>query len=383
MVKKIRTVMLLLLISLSMLFLSGCWNYREIDEMAIVVGVAVDKGINKNYLVTMEIVELRGGTETQLLTKIISLEGNSMFEAIRSIISYIGKKAYWSHAKVVIVSQDIAKEGLVKIIDWFSRDTEARENIYLLVSKHETAKEIFEGKPVTSEVLSFQLEKMFHNQRNLGKAPSEDIRQFINVLSTEGSNPVAPVISIKDINGQKRVEIIGTAVFRSDRLVGFLDELDTQTMLFIQNEVKGGVIYSEEKVAGSYVTLEIFKSKTKLKPIIDENSLAMEIDIEIEAAINEINDIGDVIGEDGRTQLKHHYENLINKRVTELVEKVQTQYNTDIFGFATKLYRNEPRLWKEIRGSWKEEFRNLKVKTNTKVKIINSAQLAKPFEVEE
>jgi len=93
-----------------MLFLSGCWNYREIDEMAIVVGVAVDKGINKNYLVTMEIVELRGGTETQLLTKIISLEGNSMFEAIRSIISYIGKKLTGVMQKLLLSVRTLQKK---------------------------------------------------------------------------------------------------------------------------------------------------------------------------------------------------------------------------------------------------------------------------------
>ena len=383
MAKTIKKVLLLLLISINIFFQSGCWNYREIDEMAIVGGVAVDKEVNKKYLITMEIVELSGGTDTELLTRVISVEGDSIFDAVRNVISYIGKKAYWSHAKAVIVSQTIAREGLAKVIDWLSRDTETRENIYLMVSMNETAKEIFEGKPVTSEVLSFQLEKMLQNQRNLGKAPSEDIREFINVLSTEGSNPIAPVICLKNIDGKKRVEIMGTAIFKEDKLVGFIDDRDTQTLLLIHNEIKGGVIYSDEKVGESYVTLEIFKCKTKLKPIIDGDSPVMEININIEAAIDEIDNIGDVIGEKGREELDRHFENLINKRVYELVEEIKTKYDTDVLGFGTKLYRDKPGFWKKIKDNWEEEFENVKVKVNTKLKIINSAQLAKPLEMED
>ena len=89
----------------------------EIDDMAIIAGVAVDKGEEHRYLVTMEVVKLTGGTEAELLARVISVEGDSMFDAVINVISYIGKKAYWSHAKIVIVSQAIARDGLVKVID--------------------------------------------------------------------------------------------------------------------------------------------------------------------------------------------------------------------------------------------------------------------------
>lgn len=381
--RRIKTLLLILLISLYPFLSGGCWNYREIDDMAIIAGVAVDKGEEHRYLVTMEVVELTGGTEAELLARVISVEGDSMFDAVRNVISYIGKKAYWSHAKIVIVSQAIARDGLVKVIDWFSRDTETRENIYLLVSKEDTAKEIFDGKPVTSEVLSFQLDRMLENQKNLGKAPSSDLREFNNIISAEGASPVAPAISLRNIDGKKRAEIMGAAIFKSDRLIGFLDAKDTQTMLLIQNKIKGGVIFSGEKVENTFVTLEIFKSKSKIKPIVDGDNISMEININLELAIDELDNIGDVITQEGRKKLDQQIENLINNRVTKLIKDVQAKYNSDIFGFGTKLYRDKPRVWKKISASWEEELEDIKVNVNTKVKIINSAQLAKPLELGE
>ena len=381
--KTLKIALLILLISLCSFFSAGCWNYREIDEMAIVSGVAIDKGVDKKYLVTMEIVELTAGTDLQLLTRIVSVEGNTMFDAVRNIISYIGKKSYWSHAKLVIVSQDIARDGLVKVIDWFSRDAETRENIFLLVSKEETAKEIFEGKPVTSKVLSFQLQRILENQQNLEKAPFGNLRDFINTLSSEGICPIAPAIGIKDVEGIIRAEIMGTAIFKSDKFLGFLDGTDTQTMLFIQNKIRNALIHNEEKVNNSFVTLEIFTSKTKVKPIVDENNIMIDIHIEIEAAIDEIDTVENLIEDEGRKTFEQYFENMLNNRIAKLIKDVQTKYGTDIFGFGTKLYKYKPSVWRKVADNWHENFKNLKVNVNTKFTIIDSAQLAKPLEVED
>lgn len=377
--KTIKTVLLLLIVIFTSFFSAGCWNYRETDDMTIISGVAIDKGVDKKYLVTVELVELSGGTEVEQLTRIVSVEGDSIFDAVRNEIVYIGKKAYWSHTKIVIVSQDIAKEGLIKVIDWFSRDIEIRENIYLLVSKGETAKEIFEAKPITNEVLSFQLDKMLENQARLEKAPSGDLRDFINTLRLEGSCAVTPAISLDNADNEKRAKISGTAFFKEDKLVGFLDDLDTQTMLFIKNEVRGGAIYSEEKIRNSYATLEIFRSKTKIKPDIHGNNVTMKVSIDIEAAINEINGTCNLIDEDGRKELQQHFEDMLNSRAAKLIKEIQSKYGTDIFGFGAKLREDKPDYWKKVRENWEEEFKDLKVNIDTKVKVINSAKLTRPL----
>ncbi len=186
---------------------------------------------------------------------------------------------------------------------------------------------------------------------------------------------------MEDVDGEKRCKIVGTALFKADRLMGFLDGQDTQTMLFIQNRVKGGVISSEEKIKDSYATLEIFKSKTKVKPVIGANNIMMEVDIEIDAAIDELDGRCDLIEEDGRKELEQHFEDVLNNRATKLIKEIQTKYGTDSFGFGAKIMEDKPRVWKVVGDKWMENFENLRVNINTKVNIKNSAKLAKPLEV--
>ena len=38
--------------------LTSCWNYREVNEMAIVIGAALDKGLTNNYMLTVELLDV-------------------------------------------------------------------------------------------------------------------------------------------------------------------------------------------------------------------------------------------------------------------------------------------------------------------------------------
>ncbi len=49
--------MLIFIIIMCPIILCGCWNYREIDTLAIVAGMAIDKDMVTNkYIVTTEII---------------------------------------------------------------------------------------------------------------------------------------------------------------------------------------------------------------------------------------------------------------------------------------------------------------------------------------
>lgn len=116
--------------------LSGCWNYSEIDDMSIVAGVAIDKNkADNNIQMTVEMVDTQGGLQdNQTGFKLMSLTGDTIFNIARSMISLTGRKLFWSHAKVIIISEELAREGLVKVIDWYSRDTETRADVFIFIS---------------------------------------------------------------------------------------------------------------------------------------------------------------------------------------------------------------------------------------------------------
>ena len=88
----IRKIIALLLIVPLLSSLCGCWNYRLLEDLGIVAGVAIDKGTDDKFELTMEIADAKSGKERMVDSHIIHSSGNTIFDAVRDGISIIGKK---------------------------------------------------------------------------------------------------------------------------------------------------------------------------------------------------------------------------------------------------------------------------------------------------
>jgi spore germination protein KC len=383
--KIIRITLLVLLTIINSIVVTSCWNYREVDELSIVAGVAVDKGTNGLYKITAEIIKISGGKDTKTMAKTITMEGRTMFDAVRNGISLSGKKLYWSHTKVIILSKEIASEGIIKVIDWYSRDSETRADVHILISEGKSAGEIFSGQGVTEEIKSFVLDDMLKNQESMSKAPVTDILKFNNDLKAEGICAIAPVVNLKQMDGIMLPNIMGTAIFKSDKLVGFLNGEETKNMIFVRNEIKGGVLI--EGMQGNDLTipvsLEIFKNKTQVTPVTNGKDIEINININTIAAIDEIEGTENLIDDEGRKKLEQNAGKMLKAQIESIIDKMQSVYDADIFGFGAKLREDKIKVWYRVNNNWEETFKDLKVNVIAKVHIRNSSMLSKPLKVRE
>jgi spore germination protein KC len=380
---KTKIFMMAMMIMINLICTTGCWNYREIDKLTIVAGVAVDKGEGGKYLMTLEIVYISGGKETKTESKTISIEGESIFDAARNSISILEKRAFWSHTKVLILSKEVASENVESVIDWYLRDAETREDVNILISETESAREIFGGQGIVEEIKSFNLDDILKNQANLSKAPVIDVLHFDIESKAEGASSILPAINLKQIDGKMAPQIFGTAIIKNEKLAGFLNGEETQILLFIRNEVKGGVLVegaqkeSQKESVNSPASLEIFKSKTKVTPVVDGKQIEINLNVDTTVAIDEIDGKEDYIDEEGRTKLEQSAENTLKEQIESLIKKVQQEYAADIFKFGAKLQQDNSKTWNLVSSNWEQIFKDLKVNVQTKVHIKNSAVISK------
>jgi spore germination protein KC len=380
--KKIRVILLILIILINSIFTTACWSYKEVDKFSIVAGVAIDKEVNNQIKMTVEVIQISAGRDANTKSEIITVEGKTMFDAARNLISLSGKKLYWSHSKVIILSKEIASEGIMKAIEWYSRDSETREDINILISGGASAKEIFEGQGITEDIKSFTLSEMLKNQENLSKAPTMDVLQFHIESETKGTSIVIPVVNVIQMGRKTVPQIIGTAIIKNDKLVGLLNGEETKDLLFIRNKIKGGLLIEEMQGEAEVikVSLEIFKNKTKVTPIVDGEDIEINLNVDTTVAIDEIDGTENVIADKGRLKLEQSADTTLKKRIESLIKKVQSEYDADIFGFASKLQEDNAQAWNSIGDNWEEIFKEMKVNVKTSVHIKNSAILSKSFE---
>lgn len=379
---KLLFILILVLVTTS---LTGCWNYREINDIYIVAGIAIDRDMASNlYDVSAEIITTKQSNgEQSTIPERLETKGETIFSAVRDMIKFSARKLYWSHATSIILSEDMATQSILPVLDWVARDQEPRLAMNVFISKEQTAKEILEAKCMSSpEINSFELDVMTTENGDLIETPVISVYELINQLAIPKTHLVIPAIEISSNKGKPTNILSGGAIFNNDKLAGYLNQDEMLPYLFIINKVKGGLLdISVDNNSNDKVTLEIFKSNTRVQPDYANEELEFNIEMKVDVSIGEINSTFDYISEPGRLTLKKLAEESLNSKLKNLIKKVQQEYGLDIFGFGNTIRQRDPEIWKKIENDWDQLFKELKVNIKSEVNIRNSGHFSKPIEV--
>ncbi|WP_333638008.1 Ger(x)C family spore germination protein [Tissierella praeacuta] len=362
------------------ILLTGCWNYREIDKLALVSGLAVDKnGLNKGYEVTAEIVSISTSStkEPNFHSTKIQSKGESIFDCMRNMINVSAKQLFWSHAAILIVSEDVAKESILPVLDWITRDSEPRLTLYVLVSKEKTAKEILNSKSLSTEIRSFEVEDMIISNKRLSKVPNIQVYQLLNDVSTAGIYPVLPTAELVYNGNKETMALSGGAILNNDKLVDYMDFEDVNNYLFIRNQIKGGIINTTLINNGSIdnIALEIFKNKTKINPIISNEEISMNIKITTEVSIAESSASINALNKMDIEKLEIVAEKTLKDNILKTIARAQNDFELDIFGFGNLVKEKMPHVWKDIENNWDEIFKGLKINLDVDINVRGSGHL--------
>ena len=120
--KSIKLICLIVMLSLICAMFTGCWDYKKIDDLTLVAGVAIDRSDNGiGYKVSLETIDFSMSVqENSVKTQIIQLEGNTIFEAFNKTKTQIVKQLYFPDMQILCISEKIAAEdGLKDIVESF------------------------------------------------------------------------------------------------------------------------------------------------------------------------------------------------------------------------------------------------------------------------
>lgn len=361
----------------------GCWNYIEIEDMSIVAGVAIDKGPSDGkLLVTAEIVDTKEGMKSsQAGFKMLSLSGETMFDIVRGMISITGRKLFWSHSKAIILSEEIAREGVINIIDWYNRDTETRSDVYIFVSKEKTAQEIINLSSLTESIMAYALAQQMRFEKSVSTAPVVEIWDFIDKLETSGEYAIAPLIYIHETNKIKNARVSGAAIFSMDKMIGTISGEETKYMQFAKNQIQGGVLAVNDKNGKPAFSLEILSNRTKVKPVWVEGKLQMQINTLTHTGLDEVKVPEEFTNRDSKKVIEKRAGEELQKDILSVIHRVQKDYHADIFGFGELLHEQMPQTWKKIEKDWGQEFSEVEVVVNSEVIIDSSAQTSRSIKI--
>lgn len=361
---------------------SGCWNYREIEKLDVVSACAIDKN-GDEFILTVETVNFSSDQKESISKPfVVTARGKSIFDAIRNTISKSGRKLYWSHTKVIIISKDIAEEGVLPVLDWIFRGAEMRGDARILVSKEDTASQIIFGGNDKESTVGMHLDKILKSQRFVTTFPSNDLWEFTDSIVSEGISSIAPYVVTSVDNGINIPAVEGTALFKGDKMVGWISGKESKLVIWLKDKIIGGTIMIQDIIENKEnISLEMFENQTQLDPILNDGSVLMNIMIKCNMEISELGKSQVEIDSMSIEKLEKDTEKYIKEKMENIIKKIQKEYKTDIFGFGKEIMQKYPNYWNKIKSQKEELFKELDVVVKVDAQIKGSALLSKPLEM--
>ena len=391
--------LLFILIILSTIFLTGCWSSHEVNTLAITVCIGIDKTEN-GYLVTEQVLNPRAIASKKATAEspvvIYTAEGNDLAEIVRRITTQSSRLLYNADLRMVVIGEDVAKDGIQNILDYFLRNYEYRTDFYFVIAKNSTANEVLgiltpiESVPGFSMYISLKM-----SEEKWAAMKSIRIIELVNSIIADGDNPVLTGIEIsqdeispkstdilKQSGEYKKLKYTGLGAFNKDKIVGWLDEDESKGYNYITDNVKNTIEYADydSKVK---ITYEIINAKSRTKVYFLENKPAIEVKIKTKCNIVIVEGEFDVSAEENKQILNKLLASKVKLLCEKALNKAQKELKTDIFGFGEAIHRKYPKTWEKLKDDWNDKFTDLPVNITVEAETNQLGQITKPLFMKE
>ena len=362
-------IVLILLLAI----LSGCWNRREMDTLAIVQAIGIDKTENGGISLTIQIIkpgEIKapaGGTEGGGGKGVWTLTstGETVFDAFRNATTQSDRKLFLPFMKAVVIGEAAAQSGIIPLVDFLDRDHESRRLSYVFIARG-NAKDIIEAEHEQETIPAKGIEGLARATFATSKIPKVNLHEFLKTLASKTSDPFLPGIeTIKKQDEEKVKKVMkldGTAIFKNDELMGWFDGKETRGLLWVLGEVKSGIIIVRSpQDETKKVSLEIIQASSKVKPEIIDDKILMTVKVKVDSNIGEQMSQADLTKPSNFKELEKRQAAVIEEEVHAALGKAKS-WDVDIFKFGEAVHRKFPKDWVELEKKWKEVFKDIQVK---------------------
>jgi spore germination protein KC len=391
-VKGIKVLLCIVLV----IILAGCWDRRELNDLAIAVGIGIDK-VQGGYQVSVQVVDpaevaANKGKPGRAPVTLFTMNAPTIFEAVRKMTTISPRKIYMAHTRMLIFGEEVAREGIAPIVDFVSRDHEFRTDFYIAIARGTTARNILRVVTPLEQIPSTE---MFASLETSSKvwAPTAAVTmdQLITDFTSKGKQAVLTGVRLtgpaSEGDQRKNVEQIDTPVllqyttlasFRGDKMINWLSEADSKAFSYITGKVKS-TVGSMACKGGGRLTLEVMRADAKIEATMKNGTPEVIVHIGLENDIGEVQCKLDLTEKYTIKELEKEAEKSLEALATKAIANAKKN-GIDIYGFGEAIHRKYPKVWKKIGSNWEKEFTKLPVHVIADVKIRRLGTINNAFE---
>lgn len=396
-------VRLVALLVLALVLNTGCWDLREINHLALVLAVGVDKAEDSGrYLVTVQIA--RPAAEGKATSSsdataasnagsvyTASADGDTIFAAIRNLAQFTSRRIMWAHNNVIVIGESLARQEITPVLDFFTRNQELRMRTWVVVARGTSAKAIVAARTGIESVPANSISALFRYAQLPGESVTPEMDQVAAMFLEPDLQTVMAAASLTDRvvpteraaehGSTEQVELRGTAVFHQGRLVGFLDSDAGRGLRWLRREMRNAAVtIACPDKSGRNIAVEVHKPRVWIHSAVTNGKPFFSVVVRTEGWLVEQDCLTpDLTGAQLQEWAERAFAEKVEWSMREALTMLQQEYRTDAIRFGRILHVQHPGWWRQNRQRWDELFPTARVQISVTTHITKLGLYVRPM----
>lgn len=368
------------------LLLTGCFNHRELNDLAIcsALGVSYDQTENM-YELSLQVVntsafDAKSSTNSASFA-VYSEKGKTIFEAINKISKELSKEITLTQLKVIVIDETAIVDNLDSLVDFLMNDLEVSLNVPVVTTLRSNPKDILSVVTPYNDINGSYISSLIevNNSKFVNAYPIELASFFVDYL-TDYNNITLTNVEIKEDNVDEDNNDI-------------LKDTDSVSILYIDNPVvfKDDVFYKlslEESIvlnsfdnnindnsltfdcSGGNFSIMVLKSKFGFSEFRN-NSIYLNGNLT--GTVNEYNCDWDLDDDETLNKLEDEIKYSFYKMIDDAFVKSQ-ELCIDFLEIGKFIYSNYPDVYNKIKNI-NDSIKDYKIVNSIKVSLTKQGNL--------
>lgn len=375
--KRIKFLILLLPL------LSGCYNYRELNELGITTAVSIDYKDNNFYVIAEVINPIKQQDASSSNNSPFinyNSSSSSLQDAFRKVVLESPRQLYAAQLEIIVLSEEVVNNHLEEVLEYFARDPESRTEIKIIVAKTEDSTKAITLQTLLTSLSSSNIIKSLDLQSKvLGMSYPVTLNELLNMYIDPYLEVVLPSMTLYgnyEIGDEKEnittsspkaiVKIDGSTITKDNKILGYLDLEESKILNLINGKLKETII--KMNYYDGYIIFE--PNRIKVSRELDIKNNIIKINISGYSKTKEIQSNINVKDPKEVEKLNKALNMELEKKITDTFNSIREKYGTDVFGFQELYYRTNYKYFKENCTNWYEDIYpkiKLEVKANVRL----------------
>lgn len=343
---------------------TGCFDYQELGELGIISAMSIVKN-EENFHVDIQLINIiesgdHGVVESPVT--VISGEGPTVFEAVRSMNLRISKSFFPADMAYLIVDKSVLEENdLREVIDFFARHTKLSLNFLVITTTDSDPGDVMASLSEFNINAATNMSEVIRlSEKRYGASYSLTFLEYLKDFFEPGIVPVYPNVymhgeasisenidDLKKTETESYIELKDLVTFDKEGNPIHLGTDESMGYNFLKNHVTNATVTSS--CGDEYFTVETLSSKFKFESDLKNNKIKVVGNIDGEISFYGCSE--DLNKSKVLKDVTKAFEEKIKDNVLSTLNLAKDN-KLDFIGVGNFVYKNNPNYFDFDKDDW-------------------------------